>query len=732
MFKTNGRIIPIMHCFDNNYVVPASVAFVSMLENANKQFFYKLYVLHSDISEQNQKKLKSIVEQFENATLEFINMQNKFQDLFDATFTKGHYSKEIYYKFLAPSLFPQYEKMIISDVDVVYNGDISKEYLNFEQNSDSYFAGVRGSKLKGSWLETFFEKCYSNFSDEERNKLLTGAGYWIFNLKKMRDDGCEQKFLNFAKKNIKRLKQPEQDVVNSVCFPNITLLPLNSMVCTYMYDLYKEEADFSKDLIYTKDEIRKAIQEPIQVHYASCVKPWNTPTCTKSEIWFSYLLKTPFFLDVMNDIRTSLPDSKYYLFSFIRALKIKNNKINLFGFIPLKKKNDLKDTKNKHKKYNILGLKLSLKNPDYYKALKKKTKEALKIQDSYNLSAIKNAKKLIMFLIPPADAPKINGGIMSIFSLCETSREINNGVPCLISTFPNCKYTYACNDLFLNNENIYRFSQIVENASKLDEMILHIPEYYADDFYKDLKRSDIKFLKSIPNLHINILNQNIELMPEPKKLSDLYKLTNNITQTIAHARYATQEVCDKWQIPTHLFSVNIDISKYKSYSFEEKEKIIVLSPDENEHKAKIVEKLKQELPDWQLVTVQNMTFPEYVDLISRAFFTITFGEGMDGYFTQPQYVNSVGFAVYNDKFFPSEAWKNLKNVYLSFDEMKEKIVSDIKKYFQNKEEFEYIINEFVTVNSNIYQVTEFEDNLKRFYKKEYDFITSDKLRSNRK
>ena len=106
------------------------------------------------------------------------------------------------------------------------------------------------------------------------------------------------------------------------------------------------------------------------------------------------------------------------------------------------------------------------------------------------------------------------------------------------------------------------------------------------------------------------MNQNIELMPEPEKLKDLYKLTNNITQTIAHDRYATQEVCDKWQIPTHLFSVNIDLTKYKAYPFDEKEKIIVLSPDWNEHKERIIEKLKKELPDWKLITVNNMTFTE--------------------------------------------------------------------------------------------------------------------------
>lgn len=387
-----------------------------------------------------------------------------------------------------------------------------------------------------------------------------------------------------------------------------------------------------------------------------------------------------------------------------------------------------KEEKNKHIIYKILGLKFKFRNLKYYKQFI----DAVKIQDAYDLTNLNNAKKLILFLIPSPDECVINGGIMSIFSLCETSREINPDATCIISTFPNKKYTYAKNDKFLNNESIYRFSQIVDNAKNLEEMILHIPEYSAGNFYNTLSEKDIEFLKSIKNLHINIMNQNIELMPEPEKLRDLYKLTNNITQTLAHDRYATQEVCDKWQIPTHLFSVNIDLSKYKLYSFDEKEKIIVLSPDCNENKEKIVKKLEKELPDWKLVTVNNMTFTEYMDLISRAFFTITFGEGMDGYFGQPQYVNSVGFAVYNDEFFPNNNWKNFENVYASYDEMYENIVADVKKYSQNKEKYEKIIKDFINENSKLYQISKFYDNLKRFYKKEYDFITSNKLRSNRK
>lgn len=377
-----------------------------------------------------------------------------------------------------------------------------------------------------------------------------------------------------------------------------------------------------------------------------------------------------------------------------------------------------KTLENRHIVYSIFGIKISIRDYKFYKQFK----NAKKIQDSYDLTELNNTKKLILFLIPSPDESMINGGIMSIFSLCEESRRINDDALCIISTPPHCKYTYAKNDKFLNNENIYRFSQVLDNAKNLDEMILHIHDHYADDFYNDLTKKDIKFLKSIKKLHINIMNQNIDFMPEPEKLKDLYNLTNNITQTVAHARYATQEVCDKWQIPTHLFSVNCDMSKYKAYSFDEKEKIVVLSPDFNENKGKIVEKLKRELPDWKLITVNNMTFTEYMDLISRAFFTITFGEGMDGYFTQPHYVNSIGFAVYNDKFFPSVDWKSLKNVYSSYDEMFENIVTDIKKYSQSEDVYRQLSKKTRNKHMEIYNVSNFKDNLRRFYNEEFDYL----------
>ena len=157
----------------------------------------------------------------------------------------------------------------------------------------------------------------------------------------------------------------------------------------------------------------------------------------------------------------------------------------------------------------FLGIKLKFQNN---RKFFKETAASIKVQDCYDLEPLKKAQKIILFLVPSKG--KMSGGVMSIYSICEYTREINPDWFCLISTHPG-KFTYARNDEFENNEQVYRWEQIVQFGSNIQEMILHIPEYYVKYFYVDLKGNDIKFLKSLPSLQINIMNQNIEKMPNP-------------------------------------------------------------------------------------------------------------------------------------------------------------------------------------------------------------------------
>lgn len=284
--------IPIMFCFDNNYVIPAAVAFYSLLEHANKNYRYKLYVLHSDISDNNIKMLFETVSQFSTfSELEFIDMSHKFNNLWERIRTKGHFSKEVMYKVLVSSIFPQYEKIIVSDVDVVFLGDISESYTEFNTNDDYYLAGVRPVGKVMYYMNNY----RPNFNESEIEALSSFCGgYIVFNLKKLREDKMEKKFIKCFEKNAYRLNQMEQDVLTLCCYPKVKFLSLSYVACSYMWDMYKSDIDFHSDVNYSEKELRESMSHPIQLHYATSIKPWKNVDITKSEEWFKYIVKTPF------------------------------------------------------------------------------------------------------------------------------------------------------------------------------------------------------------------------------------------------------------------------------------------------------------------------------------------------------------------------------------------------------------------------------------------------------
>lgn len=292
--------IPLMFCFDNNYVIPAAVAFYSLLEHCNRDYYYKLYILHTDISELNQKKLIENVKQFSDfSELIFVNMKNKFEDLWLTIKTKGHFSKEVMYKILVASIFPIYEKIIVSDVDVVFLDDISKSYFDLDCNEDYYLAGV---KMIGK-MKWYLDQLEKQFTKEEI-EMLSGfcGGYIVFNLKKLREDKMEEKFVKCFENEGYRINQMEQDVLNLCCYPKTKRLPLKYIACSYMWDIYLTEEDKKTDIYYSKEEIEDAMSNTVQLHFATSNKPWKNVDCTKSEVWFKYLLKTNFATEYLKKL----------------------------------------------------------------------------------------------------------------------------------------------------------------------------------------------------------------------------------------------------------------------------------------------------------------------------------------------------------------------------------------------------------------------------------------------
>lgn len=292
--------IPIFFTFDNNYVIPAAVAFYSLLNKAKDGVFYNMYILHSDITLENQELLQNIILKKNNAKLEFINTGNFLKKEWNNGNFEGHNSRtqftvETIMKCFPAHFFQDIDKIIYSDVDIVVVDDIS-ELIDINID-DCYIAGVKNVFMKYSDMEL------SHLNDKYFQRLkdsYIGGGIWVMNLKKMRSDDLISKMLKITQDNNITKRWPDQDIINIACENKVKFIPLNYISLPYLID-YITQNDFTSH--YTKDELYDSIINPKIIHYAG-IKPWNGNP-KKASIWweiFHYLdlPKTKIF--ITNDV----------------------------------------------------------------------------------------------------------------------------------------------------------------------------------------------------------------------------------------------------------------------------------------------------------------------------------------------------------------------------------------------------------------------------------------------
>lgn len=331
----------------------------------------------------------------------------------------------------------------------------------------------------------------------------------------------------------------------------------------------------------------------------------------------------------------------------------------------------------------------------------------------------KRAKSnLIVYFIPPNKI--VNGGVMSIFSLCKESRRFTHlhNSDVVLCTYPGSR-SYRKNDLFSNNEKILSFSEVVNNYPQPDSLTLNIPEYASEHVYRGLLAYS-GYLNKAGHLQINIMSQNIQLMPSISTVASLMTLTSDITQTTAHVSYSNQDIADKYGLPTHLLSVFIDPNNYKTTKYETKKRQIVISPDWHSSKAIILRKIKRNLPDYKLIKFKKIPYESYKKLISSSMYCITFGEGFDGYYIESIFSGTIAFATYNNEFFPSKDYVSLPNIFKNYTEMSETITRQMKK-LEEPSSYQNIVKENTKKLSKIYNYNTYIKNIENYYMKKYSY-----------
>ncbi len=278
--------------------------------------------------------------------------------------------------------------------------------------------------------------------------------------------------------------------------------------------------------------------------------------------------------------------------------------------------------------------------------------------------------RLIVFMVPGVDA--VNGGVMAILSHARESRKLReiHGSRVFICTIPNhpplARYTR-----FKNDETLLNIDMLLNHFSNYKQLMLHLPEVHVHEFLKWLEKHG----KKISGLRINMMLQNIDLCPSLDDISRLKKFAS-ITCTTAHRAYSTYDVEHRLGCPVFHLSVQIDPQKYRRVEYSEKENIIVYSPDFCPEKLKVLAHLRNALPTYEFHEIRGISYEEYLRLIERIKFSISFGEGLDAYYIEPIFSGSIGCAVYNDRFFTSD-YRDTDFVYSSWKGFCERFPSDV-------------------------------------------------------
>lgn len=281
VFLNSPVEIPVVMATDDNYAMPTCTAIYSMLRSAKPWTTYRFHLLvPGDFSDGAKNKLGSMAEKFSNFSIEYIDMGNAFDD---AEMQIEHISKATYYRLLLARLLPGLDKVIYLDSDIIVEQDLA-EYWRTDV-SDFYLAGVRVPGVN-IW-EKDKQQAHCDIVGIPELSRYVNAGALLMNLRRIREDGLTERFLELAGKNY---PMQDQDILNKVCYGSIKILPFkyNTMIArVYQYP-------DTIGTVFSKSELEAAIHNPVIIHFLDKVKPWQDYSAIWAERWLRCALETPY------------------------------------------------------------------------------------------------------------------------------------------------------------------------------------------------------------------------------------------------------------------------------------------------------------------------------------------------------------------------------------------------------------------------------------------------------
>ena len=258
--------IPIFFSTDDNYIPYLDVAIASLIENADRSYQYRIVVFHTGLKTENTEKIKR--REQPGFLIDFTDISRDVESIKARLKNVYHFSVVTYYRLFIASLFPQYDKVLYLDCDLVVLGDVSKLY-HVEL----------GDNILGAAPEQFVQntkefRLYAETALGVDPDTYVNAGVLLMNLKEFRKHGIEHAFTELITAYDFDLLDPDQAYLNYLCHGKIHVLPNG----------------WNKEPMPLACEGEKNI-----VHYALYKKPWQYDDVIDGEYFWQYARLSPFY-----------------------------------------------------------------------------------------------------------------------------------------------------------------------------------------------------------------------------------------------------------------------------------------------------------------------------------------------------------------------------------------------------------------------------------------------------
>lgn len=272
LFKNNQKEIPIFFATDDNYMPFLEISLRSLITNASKKYKYIINVLNTGLSQDKIEKVMRL--ENENFKINFCDLSEYVGPIKNKLKNVYHFSLVTWYRLFIESLFPQYDKALYLDCDIVVLGDISKLY-NI-QLGNNLVGAIKCHIVSEHPVFSEYARVFCGVDPEK----YFNAGILVMNLKEFRKNRIEDKFVYLINKYNFDVIDPDQGYLNALCRNKVKLLPNG----------------------WNKEAIDTPLQGDLNiVHYALYKKPWQYDDVINQEYFWLYAKDSPFYEEILEN-----------------------------------------------------------------------------------------------------------------------------------------------------------------------------------------------------------------------------------------------------------------------------------------------------------------------------------------------------------------------------------------------------------------------------------------------